>query len=307
MPGCPYFPIPRMHHMKKAIVVLAITGLVAGCQASGPPSSFEQSLANVQCMLSEGAKSLTADQVQSIRKASDNGNVRCKTALGSLYESGRGGVPQDFAKARSLYESVAAVDGVGYERLARMAEEGHGQVRNDVEARRLYQLALTNSDSDKSKLALARLMEEGRGGPQDLFGAMMYYVEASQHAGDVAWKGLQRIRAQGPVLTPEQTQRYNDAWGDTSRKSLNRTALDIEIALNKQIQRGSASKPVTLQVQGKSGSNVPQIVLIESSGNAEVDQAVVTAFGKYRIPAAPLLQAGQDSWSSERSLKVGLN
>ncbi|NWA83748.1 tetratricopeptide repeat protein [Pseudomonas sp. D2002] len=292
--------------MNKAMVVLAIVGFVAGCQASAPPSSFEQSLANVQCVLSEGAKSLTADEVQSIRNASDNGNVRCKTALGGLYETGRGGVPQDFAKAKSLYESVAAVDGIGYERLARMAEEGHGQARNDVEARRLYQLALTSSDSDKSKLALAKLMEEGRGGPQDLFGAMMYYVEASQHAGDVAWKGIQRIRAQGPVLTPEQTQRYNDVWSDTSRKSLNRTTMDIEIALNKHVQRASVSKPVTLQVQGKSGSNVPHIALIQSSGNAEVDQAVIAAFGKYRIPAEPLLPAGQDSWSSERSLKVGL-
>lgn len=292
--------------MNKAIVVLAITVLIAGCQTVRPQSSFEQSLANVQCMLSEGEKNLSADKVQTIRTASDNGNMRCRTALGGLYESGRGGVPQDFAKAKSLYESVAAVDGLGYERLARMAEEGHGQAPNDVEARRLYQLALTNSDSDKSKLALARLMEEGRGGPQDLFGAMMYYVEASQHAGDVAWQGIQRIRAQGPVLTPEQTQRYNDVWSDTSRKSLNRTTMDIEIALNKQIKRGSASKPVTLQVQGKPGSNVPQIALIQSSGNAEVDQAVVTAFGKYRIPAAPLLPAGQDSWSSERSLKVGL-
>ena len=108
------------------------------------------------------------------------------------------------------------------------------------------------------------------------------------------------------MLTPEQTQRYNDAWGDTSRKSLNAKTMDIEFALNKQIQRGSASKPVTLQVQGKPGSNVPKIALMESSGNAEVDQAVVGAFGKYRIPAEPLLPAGQDSWSSERSLKVGL-
>ncbi|AYG07775.1 sel1 repeat family protein [Pseudomonas fluorescens] len=296
-----------MHHMKKAIVVLAITGHIAGCQTSRPPSSFEQTLAKVQCILFEGVKSPTAEDVQYIRKASDDGNVRCKIALGGLYESGRGGLPQDFGRAKSLYESVAAVDGVGNERLARMAEEGHGQARNDVEARRLYQLALTNSDSDKSKLALARLMEEGRGGPQDLFGAMMYYVEASQHSGDVAWKGIQRIRSQGLVLTAAQTQRYNDVWSDTSRKSLNRTTLDIEIALNKQFKRGSASKPVTLQVQGKPGSNVPKIALIESSGNADVDQAVVKAFGKYRIPAEPTLQAGQDSWSSERSIKVGLN
>ncbi|MBW1250150.1 sel1 repeat family protein [Pseudomonas tolaasii] len=293
--------------MNKAIVVLALTGLLAGCPTVKPQSSFEQSLANVRCMLSEGEKSLTADDVQFIRNASDDGNVRCKAALGGLYEFGRGNVPQNFAKAKALYESVAVVDGLGYERLARMAEEGRGQARNDGEARRLYQLALTKSDSDKSKLALAKLMEEGRGGPQDLFGAMMYYVEASQHAGDVAWKGIQRIRAQGLVLTPEQTQRYNDVWSDTSRKSLNRTTMDIEIALNKQIKRGSASKPVTLQVQGKPGSNVPLIALVESSGNAEVDQAVVTAFGKYRIPAEPLLQAGQDSWSSERAVKVGLN
>lgn len=293
--------------MKKAIVVLAITWLIAGCQTSRPPSPLEESMANVQCMLFEGAKDPTADEVQYIRKASDNGNVRCKITLGGLYEFGRGGLPQDFGKARSLYESAAAVDGVGNERLARMAENGHGQARNDVEARRLYQLALTNSDSDKSKLALARLMEEGRGGSQDLFGAMMYYVEASQHAGDVSWKGIQRIRAQGLALTTEQTQRYNEVWSDTSRKSLNRTTVDIEIALNKQIKHGSASKPVTLQVQGKPSSNVPKIVLVESSGNVDVDQAVVNAFGKYRIPAEPILQSGQDSWSSERSVKVGLN
>jgi len=296
-----------MHHMKKAVVVLAITGLIAGCQTSRPPSLMENSMANVQCMLFEGAKDPTADEVQYIRNASDNGNVRCKTTLGSLYEFGRGGLPQDFGKARSLYESVAAVDGVGNEKLALMAENGHGQAPDDVEARRLYQLALTNSDSDKSKLALARLMEEGRGGSQDLFGAMMYYVEASQNAGDVSWKGIQRIRAKGLVLTTEQIQRYNEVWTDTSRKSLNRLTMYTEFALNQQVQHGSVSKPVTLQVQGKSGSNVPQIVLIESSGNADVDQAVVKEFGQYRIPAEPILPSGQKSWSSERSVKVGLN
>lgn len=296
-----------MHHMKKAVVVLAITGLIAGCQTSRPPSLMENSMANVQCMLFEGAKDPTADEVQYIRNASDNGNVRCKTTLGSLYEFGRGGLPQDFGKARSLYESVAAVDGVGNEKLALMAENGHGQAPDDVEARRLYQLALTNSDSDKSKLALARLMEEGRGGSQDLFGAMMYYVEASQNAGDVSWKGIQRIRAKGLVLTAEQIQRYSEVWTDTSRKSLNRLTMYTEFALNQQVQHGSVSKPVTLQVQGKSGSNVPQIVLIESSGNADVDQAVVKEFGQYRIPAEPILPSGQKSWSSERSVKVGLN
>ncbi|MDU8357317.1 sel1 repeat family protein [Pseudomonas syringae group sp. J309-1] len=264
-------------------------------------------MANVQCMLFEGAKDPTADEVQYIRNASDNGNVRCKTTLGSLYEFGRGGLPQDFGKARSLYESVAAVDGVGNEKLALMAENGHGQAPDDAEARRLYQLALTNSDSDKSKLALARLMEEGRGGSQDLFGAMMYYVEASQNAGDVSWKGIQRIRAKGLVLTTEQIQRYSEVWTDTSRKSLNRLTMYTEFALNQQVQHGSVSKPVTLQVQGKSGSNVPQIVLIESSGNADVDQAVVKEFGQYRIPAEPILPSGQKSWSSERSVKVGLN
>ncbi|MCQ3001868.1 sel1 repeat family protein [Pseudomonas syringae] len=293
--------------MKKAVVVLAITGLIAGCQTSRPPSLMENSMANVQCMLFEGAKDPTADEVQYIRNASDNGNVRCKTTLGSLYEFGRGGLPQDFGKARSLYESVAAVDGVGNEKLALMAENGHGQAPDDVEARRLYQLALTNSDSDKSKLALARLMEEGRGGSQDLFGAMMYYVEASQNAGDVSWKGIQRIRAKGLVLTTEQIQRYSEVWTDTSRKSLNRLTMYTEFALNQQVQHGSVSKPVTLQVQGKSGSNVPQIVLIESSGNADVDQAVVKEFGQYRIPAEPILPSGQKSWSSERSVKVGLN
>lgn len=36
-----------MHHMKKAIVVLAITGLIAGCQTSRPLGPMENSMAKV--------------------------------------------------------------------------------------------------------------------------------------------------------------------------------------------------------------------------------------------------------------------
>jgi hypothetical protein len=77
--------------------------------------------------------------------------------------------------------------------------------------------------------------------------------------------------------------------------------------LNRQIKPGTASKPVTLEAKGKPGSLVPHITLVESSGNNDVDQAVVKALSEYRYPAQPILKAGQESWSSEFPVKVGVN
>ncbi|CAI8883834.1 Sel1-like [Pseudomonas serboccidentalis] len=294
-----------MQHMNKAVIGAFIT-LVAGC-SSPPPNPQEASLTGTRCLLFASVSDLPADRVDDIRDASDNGNLKCRIALGALYEFGRGGLSPDVRKARSLYESVAALDGAGYEQLARMAEEGSGQAPDAVEARRLYQLAFAHRESASSELALARLMEQGRGGPQDLSGALTHYLNATRQIDDPAWDGVQRLRAQGLTLTAEQTQRYNEKWYDAVGTSLTRTVYDTELLLNKQIKPGTASKPVTLEAKGKPGSLVPQFTLVESSGNNEVDQAVLKALSEYRYPAQPILKAGQESWSSEFPVKVGVN
>ena len=294
-----------MQHMNKAVIGAFIT-LVAGC-SSPPPNLQEASLTGTRCLLFASVSDLPADRVDDIRDASNNGNLKCRIALGALYEFGRGGLSPDVRKAPSLYESVAALDGAGYEQLARMAEEGSGQAPDAVEARRLYQLALAHRESASSELALARLMEQGRGGPQDLSGALAHYLNATRQIDDPAWDGVQRLRAQGLTLTAEQTQRYNEKWYDAVGTSLTRTVYDTELLLNKQIKPGTASKPVTLEAKGKPGSLVPQFTLVESSGNNEVDQAVLKALSEYRYPAQPILKAGQESWSSEFPVKVGVN
>jgi len=292
--------------MNKAVAILALTILVAGCKTT-PPTPQEASLTGTRCLLFAKVSDLSADRVDYIRDASNNGNLNCKLALGALYEFGRGGLSADVRKARSLYESVATVDGAGYEQLARMAEEGRGQAPDAVEARRLYQLALAHRESFNSEFALARLMEEGRGGPQDLSGALTHYLNATQQIDDQAWAGVQRVRAQGMTLTAEQTQRYNEKWYDAVSTSLASTVYDTELLLNRQIKPGTASKPVTLEAKGKPGSLVPQLTLVESSGNHDVDQAVLKALSEYRYPALPILKAGQESWSSEFPVKVGVN
>lgn len=295
-----------MNHMNKAVAFLALATLVAGCKST-PPNPQEESLTGTRCMVFSSVKDLSTEHLDYVREASSHGNLKCKIALGVLYEFGRGGLSPDVRKARSLYESVAVVDGAGYEQLARMADEGSGQAPDAVEARRLYQLALKHRQSTYSEFALAQLMEAGRGGPQDLSGALTHYLNATQRIDDEAWAGVQRVRAQMLTLTTEQTQRYNEKWYDGVGNSLAAAIHDTELLLNRQIKPGTASKPVTLEAKGKPGSLVPQITLVESSGNNDVDQAVVKALSEYRYPAQPILKAGQESWSSEFPVKVGVN
>ncbi|PMX00706.1 sel1 repeat family protein [Pseudomonas sp. FW215-R2] len=293
----------RTDSMNKAVALLALVTLVAGCKTT-PPTPQEQSLTGMRCRIFATTKDISRDWVEYIREASDNGNPQCQIALGVLYEFGRG-LPQDMGKAKALYESVAADDAAGYEQLARMAEEGSGQVADASEARRLYQRVQPGSAYSDARLA--RLMEEGRGGPQDLSGAMTHYLNASRYVGDTPWEGVQRVRAQGLAMTAEQVERYNTIWYESTGNSLSGTVGDMEFALKKQIKPGSASKPVTLEIKGKPGSLVPEIILVESSGNAAVDQAVLEAFGNYRFPAEPIMKAGQESWSSKLSVRAGLN
>ncbi|WLG92894.1 sel1 repeat family protein [Pseudomonas cucumis] len=290
--------------MNKAVFLLVLTALIAGCQAT-PPTPQDDFQTGLRCRLLLAKKPITAEQVEDIRESSENGNLLCKLVLGFLYETGQG-VPQDVHKAKTFYQSVAVGKAAGYEQLARMAEEGIGQAPNLVEARQFYQLAVTRPGNLDSEAKLAQFMEDGRGGPQDLKGALAHYLSAARYVDDAPWQGVQRLRDKGLVLSAEQVKHYNGIWVDSLDKSLTRKALDVEQALAKQIKSGAAGKPVTLQLIGNPGSVVPQISVLESSGDSAIDQAVLKAMSDYRFFDEPILPVGQKTWQATVSVDAGL-
>ncbi|CRM85664.1 tetratricopeptide repeat protein [Pseudomonas sp. 25 R 14] len=276
--------------MRKAALLLTFTALVAGCTNTGPGSPGDP-YASIRCSKSLDHPPIPSEHVEYIRAQSDDGDLYCKNVLALMYESGTG-VPQDIPKARALFQSIANVDEAGYHNLGRMAEEGIGETSDYVKARALYQRSISVSDS---KTKLAKFMEEGIGGPQDLNGAMALYLRSSS-------EGMHRLRAKGVTLTPEQIEDFNARWlkGVTAYSQMK--ILQVENSLPLEVRRGPALKPVWFAMKYTKGSLVPEIELLESSGNNSVDQMVLKGMSSYRFRYEPIMPEGKTVWPLVTSL-----
>ncbi|MFL1548955.1 MULTISPECIES: hypothetical protein [Pseudomonas] len=87
------------------------------------------------------------------------------------------------------------------------AERGEGQPVDYVKARAFYRLSGKNA-----KLPPGRLMEEGKGRPQDLPGALAVYLDAAEYCRDDAWEAMSRLRRAGQPLNETQSRRYQPLW-----------------------------------------------------------------------------------------------
>ena len=276
--------------MRKIALLLIFTALVAGCTNTGPGSPSDP-FASMRCSKSLDQTPVPSEQIEYIREQSDDGDLFCKNVLALMYESGTG-VPQDIPKAKALFQSIADVDEAGYHNLGRMAEEGIGETPDYVKARALYQRSISVSDS---KLKLAKFMEEGIGGPQNLNGAMALYLQVSS-------EGVQRLRAKGVALTPEQINDFNARWlkGVTSRIQMKIGLVKNSLPL--EVTRGPALKPVWFVLKYTKGSLVPDIELLESSGDNAVDQLVLKGMSSYRFRYEPIMPEGKTVWPLMSSL-----
>lgn len=277
--------------MKKAVFLLMLTTLVTGCQLTGPRTDQENHWASIRCWALRDQSPLTKEHLEYIRDRSENGDALCKMILGDMHERGLG-MPKDVAKAKAIYQAVADVDKKAYFHLGRMAEEGIGEPVDYVKARQLYERA-------SAKTALAKLMEEGKGGPQDLDGALALYLNSIELYGDDAWVGVRRLRAAGLTLNAEQEKQYNGMWAKGLRNTLNRKIGFTRRELLKEIKPGSLVKPIRpakLQLEFPLESDVPKVSLLESSGDPAIDQAVLKAMSTFKFPDAPIQPGDQKSW-----------
>ncbi|HMF86313.1 MAG TPA: hypothetical protein VK598_08170, partial [Nitrospiraceae bacterium] len=89
------------------------------------------------------ADMISAVDLQQLERLAAQGNASAQNQLGQLYDSGRRGVPQDYATARGWYEKAAA--------------QGHAWAHNQ----------------------LGQLYADGRGVPQDYRKARQWWEQAA--------------------------------------------------------------------------------------------------------------------------------
>ncbi|MCE6978230.1 sel1 repeat family protein [Pseudomonas frederiksbergensis] len=284
--------------MNKAVALLALTALIAGCQPiipfNDPAAQYPPGL---RCFAYWGQKPIGSLEIDYIRDLSKRGDKACTMILGHMYQGGQG-VAQDIPQAKALYQSVADVDPAAYAQLGRMAEKGIGGPPNLVEARQFYQRAVTKSGNIEVEAKLAEFMEYGKGGPQDFQGALAHYLNAAGIVGSASWKGMERMRAKGLPLTIEQQQNYNNIFINSVQHDIRKKIKAIQKTLAKENMSVPASKLVRVQLEFTPGLLVPVISLLESSGNGAIDQKVMQAFSDYRFPADPIMPPGQKTYKA---------
>lgn len=268
--------------MFKNLTLLLLLTTITGCQSLIRPADYDSSVVRFGCVRGAGEKPFERYSLRYIERYAGYGNATCKAMLGRLYQEGASGVDQDFSKARALFVEAAKLDPAFNGLLGKMAERGEGEPVDYVKARELYRLSGQNG-----ALSLGRFMEEGKGGPQDLPGALAVYLEAVEYCGDDAWKAMNRLRKAGQPLNETQAKRYRLLWLIAFTRQ-----QDVRLAVREVFEAVSATgevKSVVLSYRFKSDSGTPQVTMMKGSGDANVDQWVMKAAARITLgDSAPL-------------------
>lgn len=223
-------------------------------------------------------------ELQMVTAASEQGNAVCQHVLGTFYEIGHG-VPKDLVRARALYLEAAPSDPYAYVELGRMARDGVDAPADFVKAREYYRLA-----GPAGVVGLGGLMEQGKGGPQDVQGALNLYMATTQKHLDPAWMAMRPLLASGQQLDAGQVEKYNRLW----TKGL--WALQNKW-LNRMTNFNSVDRSVQLTVKVlyrfPAGRTRPDAYLTQSSGNPQADAVVVKALDKLPMDDPYLMPFGQ--------------
>ena len=129
----------------------------------------------------------------------ENGNLQAQTALGIMYQSGRG-VKRDLVKAKQWYEkAVEKGDPIAQNNLGYMYWKGQGVSRNTTHAAKLFGLATIKGYS-LSAYHLADMYSKGDGVEKNLLRAYVLYVFSMDNL-NTRQKGEAEMRRQGIAKT----------------------------------------------------------------------------------------------------------
>lgn len=256
-----------------------------------PLGTFDDALDGNQgkaCRQTTHYRTVQPSDLQLVISASEGGIPTCQHVLGTFYERGTG-VSQNTARARSLYLQAAPADPYAYVELARMARDGIDEPVDPVKARDYYTRAGIGG-----VVGLGGLMEQGKGGAQDVSGALKLYVDATQKYGDPAWKAMRPLLALGLELDAEQVQKYNRVWiGGLLRQMRFELWRSYELS---GLNHSGQTLTVRVLFRFSTRSPKPEVYLAESSGDPVIDTAVVSAVYRLTMKDPYMLPAGQETF-----------
>lgn len=282
--------------MFKSLSILMLLATIAGCQSMTRPADFDSSLVSLRCVMTAGKKPFERDNLRYIERYAYYGNATCKAVLGKMYEEGGYIVDQDFRKARALFVESAKMNPTSNVLLGQMAERGEGERVDYAKARELYRLS-----GENAALPLGRLMEEGKGGPQDVPGALAIYLESAKYCGDDAWEAMNRLRKQGQPLNELQAKRYRQLWTASFLKLQMRRLAVREVF--EAVNANGEAQNVTLSYRFKADSGVPLVTMIKGSGDANVDSWVMKAASRITMGDSAPLTDSSDEYEIKAPLK----
>jgi TPR repeat protein len=156
-------------------------------------------------------------------RASDHGNAVAQSALGALYQNGRG-VGADPTKATHLYESAAAQGNRhAMSNLAVLYAGASDKMKDFAEAARWFQRSASLGYVD-AQFNLAVLYERGDGVPQSLLDAYKWYTIAAASGDAVAKTRADAIATQ---ISPDELAAAQKAVVDFKPLALNRKTNDV--------------------------------------------------------------------------------
>ena len=151
-------------------------------------------------------------EVDNLLAGGEQATPEDKSNLGVRYETGTGGVPQDYREAVRWYRFSAMQ---GYReaqyRLCDMSHRGQGVPQDYQETFRWCGLAADQGHGG-AMLTLGRLYHTGHGVPQDLVHAHMWYNLAAAHGNEEGRKWRDRLGEDMPPARIAEAQKLAREW-----------------------------------------------------------------------------------------------
>ena len=132
---------------------------------------------------------ISAVDLQQLELLAAQGNASAQNQLGQLYDSGRRGVPQDYATARGWYEKAAAQGHAwAQNQLGQLYADGRGVPQDYMKARQWWEQSAAQGVT-QAQYNLGQLYANGRGVPQGYATARGWYEKAATQGN--AWAQAQ--------------------------------------------------------------------------------------------------------------------
>jgi TPR repeat protein len=135
--------------------------------------------------------------LRQLRTLAAQGHASAQSQLGQLYDSGRRGVPQDYAAARGWYEKAAAQGHAwAQNQLGQLYADGRGVPQDYTKARQWWEQAAAQGVA-QAQYNLGQLYVNGRGVPQDYTTARGWHEKAAAQGHAWAQAQLGQLYANG--------------------------------------------------------------------------------------------------------------